>query len=466
MTTPDTSTMTAPDDLDGIRGDDLERVRAALLDEAEQLSRSDLTGEQLARFEQIEQLVEACADRRDRSARLLLFATTHGESGSGPDAHGARQRAAQPTRDRSGARGEAFELLRRNQAFSDELRDRVATMVEHDESDHAARTMAAAADPDYATAWGKVARDPMNGHRSFTTAELAAWQRAELVGRALDLSAGSAMIPTHLDPSIMISSDGSVDPMRQVARVVTITTTTWNGVSSEGVTTRWAAEATEANDDSPTFDDPSVDTHKADSFVPISLEALGDMTSVESELRRLFSDAKAQHETPAFIHGTGDGQPQGLVTGLNAPQTVETAAAGAFASGDVYNLLESLPARFRPNARWLASLPIINELDQMETGNGAKRFPRVGDTDPVLLRRPLHEHSEVSGEVSAGNHVLVVGDFRHYVLVDRTPAAVELVPHLFGTNRRPTGQRGFYMWWRVGGAPVVPNAFRRLEIAA
>jgi predicted phage gp36 major capsid-like protein len=42
---------------------------------------------------------------------------------------------------------------------------------------------------------------------------------------------------------------------------------------------------------------------------------------------------------------------------------------------------------------------------------------------------------------------------------------VELIPHLFGENRRPTGQRGWFAHWRVGGAPVVPGAFRRLEVA-
>jgi predicted phage gp36 major capsid-like protein len=39
---------------------------------------------------------------------------------------------------------------------------------------------------------------------------------------------------------------------------------------------------------------------------------------------------------------------------------------------------------------------------------------------------------------------------------------VELVPHLFGTNRRPTGQRGIFAMWRNNSAVLVPAAFRRL----
>jgi predicted phage gp36 major capsid-like protein len=36
----------------------------------------------------------------------------------------------------------------------------------------------------------------------------------------------------------------------------------------------------------------------------------------------------------------------------------------------------------------------------------------------------------------------------------------EVIPHLFGANQRPTGQRGFYMHFRVGTGVLVPDAFR------
>jgi predicted phage gp36 major capsid-like protein len=32
----------------------------------------------------------------------------------------------------------------------------------------------------------------------------------------------------------------------------------------------------------------------------------------------------------------------------------------------------------------------------------------------------------------------------------------------FGTNHRPTGQRGLFRWFRCGGDVVVDNAFRML----
>lgn len=40
------------------------------------------------------------------------------------------------------------------------------------------------------------------------------------------------------------------------------------------------------------------------------------------------------------------------------------------------------------------------------------------------------------------------------------PVSIEFIPHLLGANRRPSGQRGFYQHWRVGGDVLVGDAFR------
>ena len=51
------------------------------------------------------------------------------------------------------------------------------------------------------------------------------------------------------------------------------------------------------------------------------------------------------------------------------------------------------------------------------------------------------------------------------VIVDRIGSTLELVPHLVGSSRRPTGQRGALLWFRTGSNVVVPQAFRMLNIA-
>jgi hypothetical protein len=39
----------------------------------------------------------------------------------------------------------------------------------------------------------------------------------------------------------------------------------------------------------------------------------------------------------------------------------------------------------------------------------------------------------------------------------------EIVDHLMGATRRPTGERGLFCYWRTGSKTVVPEALRYLE---
>jgi hypothetical protein len=53
-------------------------------------------------------------------------------------------------------------------------------------------------------------------------------------------------------------------------------------------------------------------------------------------------------------------------------------------------------------------------------------------------------------------------DFSRFVIVDRIGLSIELIPHLFGANRRPSGERGMYAYWRNGSKVVDAGAFRVL----
>jgi HK97 family phage major capsid protein len=59
-----------------------------------------------------------------------------------------------------------------------------------------------------------------------------------------------------------------------------------------------------------------------------------------------------------------------------------------------------------------------------------------------------------------------VGDFRNYVIARRGGMTVEFIPHLFDvTDNRPTGQRGWFAYARIGGNSVNDLAFRLLANA-
>ena len=78
-----------------------------------------------------------------------------------------------------------------------------------------------------------------------------------------------------------------------MARTVQTTGDVWNGVSSDGVTAHWYAEAAQVSDDSPTLAQPSVPVYRGSAWVPFSIEVEGDGAAFVDEIgrRRLFSTA-------------------------------------------------------------------------------------------------------------------------------------------------------------------------------
>lgn len=338
-----------------------------------------------------------------------------------------------------------------------------------DASDGVAAWVLAAGSAEYRSAFSKLIGDPATGAHLWTAEERAAVQRAKGYTRAMNITdnpGGGWLVPFALDPTIVLAGSGSADPMRDLARVVTVASDVWHGVSTLGVTARWAAEATQAVDGSPVLEQPAIPIFRADAFVPFSFELQGDAPNLIQELGQLFADAKSQLEATAFTSGNGTTQPKGIVTALaTVPESkVATAAADTIVANDVVGLQSALGPRWQPNATFMTSLAVANAVGSLETSNGSLRFPEIAAGR--LLNRPLRENSHLDAPgrtAGTGNDfVAIYGDFRNYVIADRVGSVVELIPNLFGVNGRPTGQRGLFLWWRVGADVIVPNAFRVL----
>lgn len=317
--------------------------------------------------------------------------------------------------------------------------------------------------PLYDRAFGKAAF--ALGTNSLTSEERAA------LALGADATGGFA-VPYQLDPSIILTSDGRVDPLRQIARVVQIVGKEWQGVTSAGVTVTRSNEAAEVSDNSPTLAQPICRPSRVTGFIPFSFEIDQDWSQMRAEMARLLADAKADEEAGSFVNGTGDGNdlsPQGVVAGLPVGSIVETVgAAGAFASSDIYALDDALAPRWRRNARFLANKAVYNAIRQLATADGADLWVRLGQgLPPELIGYPALEASEMAATpTTASAKTLLLGDFSNFLIVDRVGMNVELVPHLFGAaSRYPTGQRGLLAVWRNGSKILVPEAFRLLKVS-
>lgn len=286
--------------------------------------------------------------------------------------------------------------------------------------------------------------------------------------RATTVGTGSLgfMLPFVLDPTIILSNTGSSNPYRQVSRVEQTTSVTWNGVTSAGVNAAMVGEATAATDASPSVAQLQITPQKAHAWVFGSYESLED-SDLGAQLPGLFADAKDRLEESVFATGAGTGViPQGAVT---AATTGNTAAVTAYAVGDVYTLQGRLGPRFRNSKRaaWIANLFYLNKTRQFDTAGGSSFWANLGqDTPEQLLGKSVYESSSMSTGTATGSLVLLFGDFEQYVIVDRIGMSVLYNPMVTAaaTANLPTGEAGWYAFWRFGAKASTANALQVLRI--
>jgi HK97 family phage major capsid protein len=322
--------------------------------------------------------------------------------------------------------------------------------------------------PAYRSAFAKY----IAGREALLTNEerLAVMQVESRASLALADANGGYAVPALLDPSVIYTGNGTANPMRQVARIVTGMDDTWRGVTSAGITASWDAEAAEVSDDSPTVGQPTITAYKGQAFVSFSVEIEGDWGGLATEMAEQFAIAKDTLEQTA--HATGSGSaPQGIITALVAGSgtvsNITPDTDGALFSNDIYDLFAALPPRYRSNASWMMSLDAQNAVRALGDDKlGNQTVDLKAGYGFQLLGRPVYEHAgfpDFTGTTGVAN-IMVVGDFRNYVIFDRVGSRVELVPHLFHTDTNlPRGQRGLVFWWRTGADSVNDNAFRLLR---
>lgn len=362
--------------------------------------------------------------------------------------------AARSILDRQEARHLAPEQKERTEHLIGSLDGRLAKLV------------VSTSRPEYRSAFAKY----VSGRESLLSNDERRAVEESRTALALADANGGYAVPALLDPAVIFTGNGVANPMRQVARVVTGMDDTWRGVTSAGITASWDSEAIQVSDDGPTLGTATVVSHKAAAFVPFSVEIEGDWAGLASEMSMLFGEAKDTLETTAFATGTGVADnPYGILTDLFAASAtvgVLPTTDGAFGAVDVRNVFGQLGARYRPNASFMSSIDTMNEVRGFDTTGGLSN-QTVDLTQPYsfqVLGRPYYENSgfpDFTGTTGAAN-IMVVGDFRNYVIFDRIGSRVEFIPHLMGSNNRPSGQRGLYFWWRVGGKTVNANGFRLL----
>jgi len=339
-----------------------------------------------------------------------------------------------------------------------------------------ARRVLVTENEEYRNAWMKLVTQP--DAASFLSDEERNAVRAYQEYRTMSentTTAGGFGIPVFIDPSIILTAQGSGNPFLSIARQVTVNTNQWKGVTSAGVTWAFQTEAATATDNSPVLAQPVVVVHMARGFIPYSIEVGQDYPQFADEMSRLLAEGYDELLVDKFTRGSGSGEPFGILTSLSANTNVRVTVTtgGQIGAPDPYKVWQAVPQRFRRNASWLMSVSVNNAIRQIGAANVFHGYTvnlpeKWADQlmDSAVYESPYMPDTTTTTSATTG--LAVVGDFSSYVIARRGGMSVELVPQLFqqttaGTGvGMPTGQRGWFAYARIGGKSVNDLAFRLL----
>jgi HK97 family phage major capsid protein len=269
-----------------------------------------------------------------------------------------------------------------------------------------------------------------------------------------------------------------VSPIRQIAHVVTTSSPDYKElIDVNGSGFEWLGETDTRNQtNTPDLAEVAPTFGLASAKPQASEESLDDLFfNVEDWLVSGAGDAIGQGEGAAFISGNGTKKPTGFLAGTPVATADASRAFGVLqyiASGQaaampssldtLYDLVYSLRARYRANAKWVAAKLSVAALRKYKDSSGQYLWqPALAAGQPDAFMGYEMVEAEDMPAVAANALPLAFGDFKEgYVIADRVGMRI--------TRDEITtpGFVKFYVRKRVGGKIRNSQAIKLLKIAA
>lgn len=163
----------------------------------------------------------------------------------------------------------------------------------------------------------------------------------------------------------------------------------------------------------------------------------------------------------AFVSGSGNNQPEGILTKSGVTE-VNSGNANLLTADGVISLFYALPEFYAKNATWLMKRSSVSAIRKLKDGQGSYLWQpgMAGDAPATILGRPYREAVDMP-EVGAGNYPIVFGDIAAaYTIVDRQGVRTLRDPF---TNK-PFVE--FYTTKRTGGQVVLAEAIVKQKVSA
>lgn len=285
---------------------------------------------------------------------------------------------------------------------------------------------------------------------------------------------GGYVVPETLERAIDRVT-GTASAIRQVARVLSISTASWVKLHNlGGATSGWVAEkASRSSTSTPTLSRLNFPTFELYAMPASTQTALDDASlNIEQWLADEIGIAFAEKEGDAFINGDGATAPEGLMTATKVADAswawgktgfVVSGAAATFASSNptdnFVDLQQALAVRYQPNATWLMNRTVQGLIRKFKDGQGNYIWQpgATAGTPNQLLGRPVVTDDNMP-DVGSNTYPVAYGDFRRgYVVLDRVGIRVLRDPFTSKPNVL------FYTTKRVGGGIMDFEAFKVMK---
>lgn len=327
---------------------------------------------------------------------------------------------------------------------------------------------------------------PTSGQPDEQRAAFGAWLRRgdaapQVKGmRVSDNENGGYLVPESVvGPLVQRLFDGS--PMRQVARIQTISGNAVEGVVSYGqLSVSWLDEVTASSDPAtPTLKKYRIEVNNQRSSPRIGPNMLEDAAvNVEQWLSDSIARDFALSEQTAFITGSGVGRPRGITTYTTAAtadssrawgqlEHVATGTSGGFGSNangvdKLIDLTGKLKSGYRQGAVFMMSKATLAAVRVLKTSGGDYIWqPSTQAGNPSVLLGYNVVEAEDMPAVGADSLSIAFGNFGNgYMVVDRLGLSVLRDP--FSNNPYIT----FHATRRVGGGVVDFDAIKFLKFSA
>jgi HK97 family phage major capsid protein len=241
-------------------------------------------------------------------------------------------------------------------------------------------------------------------------------------------SEGGYLVPTEYADKIYANiwaDDGllNLTDQLQVSRnsmtFVSDETTPWG---SSGVQAYWTEEATAISQSKPSLKYNTLRLNKLAALCPATDELLSDANAAESLLANRAGEAIRYALEDSILHGTGAGQPQGIV---GASCTVSQAkeggqAADTIVANNILKMYSRMLHRPGGNTVWICNADCLPQLFGLSLNNNPLYLPNMQLADApygTLFGRPLviSQHANTVGDLGD----IIFADMSQYVTITK-----------------------------------------------